>query len=328
MKKKIKKLTFKKILEIIPTIPFHFDSTVYKPAHFPTSDTYWKSGKRWQTMLWKGKTLGLVIENKSTVTRPKINLHVYSDKKLSKDFLESVKNEIIYRFNLDLNLKEFISKFRSDKVLARIFKRIKGMRPMTHGSLYDYLIIAVMLQNAPVRRSVSMMQALFENYGTLVRYNRKELYCMWPPERLAKVPEQELRGLKVGYRAKNLLRISKPFVKGEINEIELRSKSAEKQKRVLLNLYGIGPQSVSYIMVDVFHQWNFLEHISPWERKILSKIIFNTHPEKPVSEIKLLKFFEKYGDYKTLASHYIWEDLWWQWHEKRGLPWLDKLVRL
>lgn len=321
------KLIHKSKLTICPKPPFHFDSTIYKPGHFPTSDTEWTPGKRWQTMLWHGEALGLILENKGTLMRPEINLYVFSKRKLTKDFIKSVRNEIIYRFNLDLDLKEFINSFKHDPILEVRLKKLKGMRPMTHGSLYDYLVIAIMLQNAPVRRSVSMMQSLFENYGVLLKYDGKELYCMWEPKTLAKVPEKELRELKIGYRAKNLIRISEPFVKGEINEMELRKKSSKEQKKTLLDLYGIGPQSVGYIMGDIFHRWDFLEHISPWEGKILSKIIFNTKVENPVSEQKLVKFFEKYGKYKSLASHYIWEDIFWQ-RKHHKMPWLEKEIRL
>jgi len=77
MAKKAQKLKAKQKFEIIPTTPFHFDSTVYKPAHFPTSDTDWVPGKRWQTMLWQGKTLGLILENKGTLMKPKVNLNVF-----------------------------------------------------------------------------------------------------------------------------------------------------------------------------------------------------------------------------------------------------------
>ena len=129
MRKRAKKLLIKTKLEVIPTTPFHFDSTVYKPGHFPTSDTYWVSGKRWQTILWQKKNLGLILENKGIITKPKINLHVFSEKKLTKDFLEDLKSEIIYRFNLNLDLKDFIKSFKDDSFLKPCFKNLKGMRP-------------------------------------------------------------------------------------------------------------------------------------------------------------------------------------------------------
>lgn len=44
------------------------------------------------------------------------------------------------------------------------------MRPSAFASLYEYLLIAIVLQNATVRRSVQMMQALLETYGTPLSY--------------------------------------------------------------------------------------------------------------------------------------------------------------
>jgi len=38
------------------------------------------------------------------------------------------------------------------------------------------------------------------------------------------------------------------------------------------------------------------------------------------------KYFEKFGDYRQLAVHYIWEDLWWQ-RKNKPIDWLEKLVR-
>ena len=165
----IKRLKIKQRLEIIPSLPFHFDSTFYKPAHFPTSDTKWESGKRWQTMLWRGEKFGLIFEDKSIGRKPKILVRVFSDKKLSREFLKALKQEVIWRFNLDLNLAEFYQMARKDVLLKPIIKKFKGLRPMHPGSLYEYLIIAIVLQNATVKRSVYMMQALFENKGCGIR---------------------------------------------------------------------------------------------------------------------------------------------------------------
>ena len=49
-----------------------------------------------------------------------------------------------------------------------------------------------------------MMQALLENYGTLLSYDGQKLYCFWEPEVIDAVTEQALRALKVGYRAKSI----------------------------------------------------------------------------------------------------------------------------
>jgi len=99
------------------------------------------------------------------------------------------------------------------------------------------------------------------------------------------------------------------------------------RNEALLALYGIGPASVGYILSDVFHNLDELNYISPWEQKIYSKLFFNQQPDKPVPVDKLIKFFnQRFGKYKTLAVHYIWEDLFWK-RKHEEIEWLEKLIR-
>ena len=183
------------------------------------------------------------------------------------------------------------------------------------------------LQNATVKRSVSMFQTLLEHYGTLLEFDGKKLWCFWEPGSLEKVTEENLRGLKVGYRAKSIKKIDDYFKQGLVDEMKLRKTSKKELKDELIKLYGVGPATVWYLLFDVFHHFDFFDHISPWEQKIYSKLFFDKDPEKPVPVKKLLKYFDKYGEYKQLAIHYIWEDLWWK-RRNEEIPWLEKLVRL
>ncbi len=326
MKKPIK-LKLQKTIKVRPTKPFNFDPTFHKPAHFTSGDNLWEPGIRWQTWNWKKVLLGLKFINKGGIFSPLIEVKIYSKKKLNKDFIDSLIEEIKYSYNLNLDLKDFYKKFKKDKFLAPILKKWKGMRPGHPSSLYQYLIIGIVLQNASVRRSVQMFKALLENYGKLLEFDGKKLWCFWNPGGLQKVSEENLRKLKVGYRAKSIKKIDEQFAKGLIDEIELRKKDREAQMQELLKLYGIGPATVWYILFDVFHHWDFFNHISPWEQKIYSKLFFNKNPENPVPVEKLLKHFEKYGEYKQLAVHYIWEDIFWK-RKHKHIPWLEKEIRL
>ena len=315
-------------LELVPTAPFNFDATLHKPDHFPAADTQWEPGTRWQTMLWQGKPLGLRFENQGTVARPRIALSIWSARPLDPDFVSRLTDEIIYRYNLRLDLTEFTRRFKSHPTLGPVLRKWRGMRPLNYSSLYEYLIIAIVLQNATVRRSVSMMQALLENYGTPLSYDGQKLYCFWEPEAIDAATEQDLRALKVGYRARSIKRVTAAFCSKEIDEFELRSRSREEQRQALLGLYGIGPASVGYILSDVFHHMNELEYISPWEQKIYSKLFFDTNPEMPVPVEQLLTYFnEQFGEYRMLAVHYFWEDLFWK-RKNEHVEWLDKLIRL
>lgn len=320
---KLKKI---KTIEIKPTSPFNFDATFHKPSHFPSQDGEWKTGVKWQTWRWLGVPLGLKFVNVGTKSKPKIEVGIYSDQSLSKDLVNSLVEEIKYKYNLEIDLTEFNKCFDKDHVLGPVIARWEGMRPGHQGSLYEYIIVGIMLQNTFVKRSIAMLQTLYENFGVLLEYDGKKLWCFWNPGDLTKVPEEKLRKFKLGYRAKSVKHVDEQFGEGLVDEFELRKLSMQEQKQKLLSIYGVGPATVWYLLYDVFHRWDFFDHISPWEQKIYSKLFFDRDLEDPVPVAKLLKYFERYGKYKQLAVHYIWEDLWWR-RKNESVAWLEELIR-
>lgn len=314
-------------IELIPSSPFDFDATFHKPDHFPSNDSFWEPGVKWQTYFWQHKQIGLKFINVGSKYKPNVTVEVYADSVLSKGYLDSLKNELIYRYNLNLSLIEFYEQFRADPLLKDIIKKFEGMRPGHAGSLYEYLIIGIVLQNTFVKRSVQMLQALFENYGQQLKYDGKELWAFWKPGSLEHVTEEDLRKLKLGYRAKTIKRIDEAFRNKDIDEVALRTKDNKTQKNELLKLYGIGPATVWYLLFDIFHYWDAFNHISPWEQRIYSKLFFDTEPENPAGVEQLIDYFESYKPYRQLAVHYIWEDLWWK-RKNESILWLEKLIRL
>ncbi len=314
-------------IEITPTTPFNFDATFFKPDHFTIDDHEYIPGIRWQTINWDEKQLGLKISNKGKPNDPKVILEIYSQDDLSIKFLDSLKKEIEYRFNLGLDLNDFYTLFKNDPHLVKPFKNLKGMRPGHPSSLYEYLIIGIILQNASVRRSAQMFRNLLETYGTQIEFDNKKLLCLWIPGRFKNVDEQELRDLKIGYRAKSIKRLDKEFFERSIKEEDIRKLDLQEQRKFLISLYGVGPATVWYILFDVFHQWDFFDHISPWEQKLYSQLFFNRGLDDLASVDELFVFINQYDKYKQLAVHYMWEDLWWRRYKGEIIPWLEKEIR-
>jgi len=314
--------------EVVPTAPFLFDATLHKPDHFPSADNAWEPGIRWQTMLWQGVPLGLKFENAGGVDAPLVRLSIWSEEVLGHVFLDGLLAEIGCRYSFALDLADFNARFASHPRLGPVIDRWRGMRPLNCNSLYEYLMIAIVLQNATVRRSVQMMQALDENYGIPVTYDGQALYVMWAPEDIAGATEQELRALKVGYRAKSIRRVTEAFVSGQVDERTLRHRPLAEQRQALLGLYGVGPASAEYILDDVFHHLDEMVHISPWEQRIYSRLFFDREPEDPAPVAELLAYFnDQFSPYQGLAVHYFWEDLFWR-RRAEPVPWLEKLIRL
>jgi hypothetical protein len=92
-------------------------------------------------------------------------------------------------------------------------------------------------------------------------------------------------------------------------------------------LYGVGRASVGYILTDVFHGFDELTHISPWEQWIYSRLLFSTPVEEPAPVSTLLHRMASWSPWRALAVHYLWEDLFWR-HKTEGVDWLGPLIRL
>lgn len=319
------KLDKRTSIEIKPKAPFNFDATLHKPSHFPSSDNEWTEGKYWITMVWKGKYLGLKLENKGTIDKPKIKLTVWSKEPLSKEYKNNLIPEIEWRFNFKSDISEFCRKFKKDKVIGPVLKKLRGMKPVAANSFYETLVIYIVLQNAVVRRSVHMLENLFNEFGKKVKFNNKILSTFWTSEAINKVSEQRLRDLKLGYRAKFLKKISSQFAEGEINELKMREMGKKELEKAALSLYGIGPASVEYLLFEDFYHYDALEVIPPWEQKILSRLLFN---KKMVPPKKILNFFKKkYQGWEKLAFHYVWENIFWK-RKSQKIDWLEKEIRL
>ena len=311
-------------ITIKPLPPFSFTGTFCKPSHFPTPDINYGEKHYWQTLLFKDEIYGLKIINSGTIYDPQLSVKVYFDssKNTNPDF-SSIIDELSFRYDLFSDLSEFNEIFSdADQILSPVIDRWIGMRISTPYSLYEFTVVTTVLQNTTVHRTVQMMNNLFNNYGKKIIFDGKELFTFWSNEKITTVSEEELRSIKLGYRAKTLHRQANEFQ--EINENNLRKiVDSNILMTKLLEIYGIGPATVQYILSEVFHKYDLLTHISPWEQKIYSQLI---HNEKLTEKNKLINEIDKrWGEWKMLAIHYIFEDLFWKRKEEK-IEWLEDLI--
>ena len=310
---------------ITPTSPFHFDGTFHKPSHFPDKLTDWEEGKYWQTMRVGKRIFGLKIEREESIGKPRLKVTVFYDQDISQKELDFIKKEIIWRYSLNEHLSEFNKLAEKDSRFAPIFKKWLGMRNSSAHNLYELLIVSIVLQNATIRRTVQMMDALLESYGEKINFDSKGLYIIWLPVELENVTEQDLRDLKVGYRAKFIKRLSHDFAEDKVEELKLREMPQEEAKKELLKLYGVGPETARILLFEVCHCNDTFDHIAPWQQKIYSRLFYDK-PMIPAEKIRD-DIKKQYGQYAMLAVHYIWEDIFWR-RKNEKIDWLEKEIRL
>lgn len=316
------KFTNYKIFNLTPTLPFHFDGTFHKPSHYPDKLSDWEPGKYWQALRLGQKLYGVKIENKE----PTLKITIFSGHVVTDQEIEKIQEEITWRFGLRENLAEFNKLAIKDKRFRPIFKKWLGMRNSTAHNLYELLIIAILLQNATVRRTVQMTDTLLEKYGTELLFDGKKIWAIWLPEDMKDIDEQKLRDLKIGYRAKFIKRLSDYFTKGIVDEANLRRMNKESAEKELVKLYGVGPETTRILLFEALHHYDTFKHIAPWQQKIYSRLFYDKD-SVPINKIRN-DIITTYGErYAMLAVHYIWEDIFWR-RKNEHIGWLEKEIRL
>jgi 3-methyladenine DNA glycosylase/8-oxoguanine DNA glycosylase len=322
---RISRLIKRRSFIIEPRSPFHFDGTFHKPSHFPDRLSHWMPGTYWQSMRLGEELFGVRVQDQGTKADPSLAISLYADHPILDAAVAALKDEIIWRFQLMKDLRDFNALARRDKRFYPVFAKWLGMRNAGGHNLYELLIIAILLQNATVRRTVQMMEALLLRHGTRLHFDNRELFAMWLPARMQRVAEQDLRDLRIGYRAKFIKRLSADFVRGAVDEYALRTMDRDDAQRELLKLYGVGPETARILLFEALHHDDTFEHIAPWQQKIYSRLFY----DRPMVSAERIRndIVSRYGKYAMLAVHYIWEDIFWR-RRSGKIPWLEREIRL
>lgn len=315
MKLKKSKTTYLK-----PTQPFSFEKTFHKPSHFPsTLELYSTETKSYSIpFYWNGKLYGVKFSDLGK----QISISIYSNNTIRQQDFKEIITELDYRFSLSMDYSDFYERFNNDKFLKKSIQRTKGKHISTNYSLYHHLIVSILLQNTTIKRTISMCDSVLEKYGSKIFFENIALTAMWEPGEL-KATEEDLRGLKLGYRASSILKVTDLFVKNNLNEKSLRQLDTKTLIKELLKIYGVGKQTVFYLALSQFQRTEYLKHVPVWERKIISKYVFN---KTLVDETNILDWFKtKYNNWCGFALSLILEDIFFQ-HKKTPFPWLTKIL--
>ena len=292
--------------EAIP--PYSFELTVHKPAGWSWSapDEVFENGVLWTATRFGSKLLGLKLDSKGNVRKPRVSCTVFAEEETSEAFKADVTRMLRRALRVEEDIREFYAMAQGDAVLRGVVKDLYGMRIVAWPELFPALILAVTLQMAPMKRSDQMMDLLTENFGDQVRFDRKTIRY-WPsPEKIASVTTDELKAkAKLGYRAENLLSIAKTLKADFPTMDQLWEMSPEEAKKRLLSLRGIGDYSAELAMPRMGFP------LDVWSAKIFHVLFFNQEPESPREAIPTIKKIasERWGEWRGYAFVYVLNDL-------------------
>jgi DNA-3-methyladenine glycosylase II len=284
--------------------PFDFVRTVAKPAgwHWSTPGEVFLDG-----ILWSGVYIGdIPVGLKLSATKNTVHVTAFSGSGLTPKETALLKPVIRYGLGADEDLPGFYRFARDDPVLSAVVHDLDGMRTGLLEDVFGGVILAILLQMAPMARSEQMMAALLENFGTRIEFDGK-VVTLWPrPADIAAVPADELKSrAKLGYRAGRLVRAAQFLREHPVSLQELARLPEEEAFRQLTQIPGIGPYSAGIILGQTSLP------VDTWSVVILSELFLGRTPEHPREEIDQIvtELTRRWGRWRWLAFVYVLNDL-------------------
>jgi 3-methyladenine DNA glycosylase/8-oxoguanine DNA glycosylase len=295
---------------IRPKMPYNFELTIKKPAGWRwfTPFEKWEDGVM-RSGFWFRLNSGkkVPVGARAEMKKKEIAVDIFAPAAMTGKDAEKLKKRMINALGASEDIRPFYKLLKKDRILKHLVKRLYGMHDAWASDVFPSLTLAVLLQMAPIKRSEQMWDCVIKRYGARIKFDGAEI-ILWPTEeKIAGLRAKELKECKLGYRAKNLIKLAKQIAAGFPGLEELEGMTAETAKEKLTSLFGIGEYSAGFadphpsFMLDV------------WSVKIFHRLIFGKPASKkdPRSAIeKTNQAAEKlWGPWRGYVLTYVLNDL-------------------
>jgi|WetSurMetagenome_2_1015567.scaffolds.fasta_scaffold103527_1 DNA-3-methyladenine glycosylase II len=284
--------------------PFDFALTVAKPAGWA-----WSTPKEifGHSTLWTAvRVRDLPVGLKMSARKNRVLVRAYTESPLTQEDSDDLQDMLRIALGADEDLEGFYRFAQDDPVLRQAVADHPGMRIGVLDDVFGGVILAILLQMAPIARSEQMMDAVLELAGTKVTFDGKEV-ILWPrAEEIASIdPALLRRKALLGYRAERLIKAAQYLVGHPVSLRELTRLPEEEAMKVLTAIPGIGRYSAAII----FGQST--PPIDAWSVVIMSELYHGRTPSNSRSEIDTVQadLSARWGSWSWLAFAYILNDI-------------------
>ena len=289
-------------LRLIPIPPFDFRLTATHMYVLPPAK--YSNGTLIRVlMLRTGKLVKLSITSKGTVNEPELSVLINSSSRIDENDKEEIVEKVSFMFSLDDDLSGFYSLADEDSVLKFAKEDLYGLKIQTAPTFFEGMIIGFCLVWTSFQRAVKMIDGLVRKFGPRLG----EHYAFPSAKELAEAGLDELRELKLGFRAERIKWLSAQVAEGKMDLERLTSLPTEKLREHLMKIKWVGPWLAEGTLLWRLKRPDAFP-IDVWSAKIFKAFFPEVKDESPDG---IRKFAEqRWGGYRGLGFYYLICDRW------------------
>jgi len=135
-----------------------------------------------------------------------------------------------------------------DDLTAAAWDAYDGLR-IVRDPFFGCLVSFICSAQMRVERIFAMQEALRETYGEPIQYDGGTVHAFPEPEALAAATEEDLRDLKLGYRAPYVQRTAEMVAGGAVTERDVRGRAYELAREELTRFVGVGDKVADCVLL-------------------------------------------------------------------------------
>jgi 3-methyladenine DNA glycosylase/8-oxoguanine DNA glycosylase len=235
---------------------------------------------------------------------PVFEVELFADRLSSREEGRVLKKASML-LGVDESLEQFYALAERTE-LRETTERLRGLHMIQFNGLFNTIVLGILLQNAPVKRSMEMFSFVSERYAKRIEH-KKPLYLPLSSEDLRRASIEELKEGKLGYRAKYIQGLAENFDKTLERRIELMS--TERAREELMRFDGVGNYTAEFALFGSTHRGKRRYEVFPidsWSLGIYADI-FSIREEKREKAKALCRRHaeEHFGPLMGLAFWYV-----------------------
>lgn len=196
-------------------------------------------------------------------------------------------------------IKEYLSE--KDVHLKTAIKEKYGVRILKQDP-WEVLISFIISQNKQIPHIKKIISDLSSKYGNLIgKIDNEEYYSFPTIQQMSCVSEEELRELKVGFRAPYIIDAINKVNNGEIKLEELYFLEYDDAKKILMTIKGVGNKVADCVLLFGFGKYEVFP-TDVWIKRIMEYYYFDKNTRIEVIHEFAKKYF---GNYAGFAQQYL-----------------------
>ncbi|CQH57705.1 DNA N-glycosylase [Halobacterium hubeiense] len=149
---------------------------------------------------------------------------------------------------LNDDLHEIRAAATDDDLTTAAWDAYDGLR-IVRDPFFGCLVSFICSAQMRVERIFAMQESLREHYGEPIEYDGETVHAFPEPEALAAATEEDLRDLKLGYRAPYVQRTAEMVATGELTRQDVEGRAYELARETLTDFVGVGDKVADCVLL-------------------------------------------------------------------------------